>query len=536
MAGLLVVASAGAVFAAPPALSGTSSATQICIVGSTAYRGGVTKAIEDILGGSSNFDAAWVAGSHGQYNGNEAIYYGTIQPTASGSNSALIGSLGGAGNNVVIKTYWTGSAAGCLDVSSTTNVSGFIPDSYLTSGTGAISTYTAESDVPNIAMSDSFATSVAESIYGAPSVGSAYSARITSANLHQAGTKGETVAGIVPFLWVAGAQTGLSAPPFTNISQQAALELCSAGRVPEMELNSSTAGVSNTTDWVFLVGRNEDSGTRICAQAEGHLGITTSVLSFGLSMNQFYVEFTANNGSVKTDGSFPNDDSDNNSQPLGPGQANNLIQIGGTNCSVVDAGLWPSDAPVNTEPTIDYQAEGHSGQIGGGDVAAVLESINPLYLNMELVDGGDGTLGIYWDHNNSTDLKQKAYLVGYLGSADATGIPGTAGCTFLTYNGVPYSPANIQNGSYTFWSFEHMYYRTDTASNALGTGSVGRYFADDLGDVVALQDCQTNSSGVTDTSLTPGATSTVGGLFYNSNVFYTRTAEGQPVTPVKADF
>jgi hypothetical protein len=497
--------------------SAASAQTHIYIAGSTAFRGGATKAIEDTLtpGYSYAFDAG-STGSKTQYSGGAAIYSGTI---ATG--------LTDAGSPVIIKTFWTGSAAGCLDVSSTTSVTGFIPDNRLpqTSGSNGLNVngYTKESDVPNVAFSDAFSASVAASIATAPGNGKTFSARVTAANLQAAGSLGETVVGIVPFVWVAGAQS-TGTVPFSNITQQAASALCSAGRIPAMALQSGTAAVTNTNDWVFLIGRNEDSGSRIAPQAEAALGVPASKASFGLNMQQHYAVFTANTGSISTDGAFASDDTDMNGNPLGS------IQTGGTNCTVSDVGLWPADAPVNTEPSINYQIEGHSGQIAGGDVAAVLEAVNPLFLNLQFIDSGDGVLGINWDTTNSTDHKQKAYLIGYLGGADAGGIPASAGCTALTYNGVPYTPENVLNGSYTFWTFEHMYYRTGAATNAVS--GVSKAYADDVADQIFSRDAQTDSSGNVDTN-SPGTSPKDGGVLFNKNAKFTRSAEGQPVTPLQ---
>lgn len=52
------------------------------------------------------------------------------------------------------------------------------------------------------------------------------------------------------------------------------------------------------------------------------------------------------------------------------------------------------------------------------------------------------------------------YLVGYVGLADV--IPGN---TMLTYNAAALTDANVQEGVYTFWSYEHLY---DTGSLTAG--------------------------------------------------------------------
>ncbi|MGI8437144.1 MAG: hypothetical protein ACR2NX_09610 [Chthoniobacterales bacterium] len=49
------------------------------------------------------------------------------------------------------------------------------------------------------------------------------------------------------------------------------------------------------------------------------------------------------------------------------------------------------------------------------------------------------------------------YAVGYLGVEDFNAVVAGFGKK-LTYDGVDFSIANVQNGNYTFWGYEHMYY------------------------------------------------------------------------------
>jgi hypothetical protein len=77
-------------------------------------------------------------------------------------------------------------------------------------------------------------------------------------------------------------------------------------------------------------------------------------------------------------------------------------------------------------------------------------------------------------------------LIGYVGIGDAydqwisrlgiinfTPLPGI---TPLAYDGVPYSPTAVQQGLYTFWSYEHVYYR----SNYGNTSPNGKTVADQI--------------------------------------------------------
>lgn len=88
---------------------------------------------------------------------------------------------------------------------------------------------------------------------------------------------------------------------------------------------------------------------------------------------------------------------------------------------------------------------GKGGESSGGNLATKMKS-----------SGANGT---------------KVYAT-YLGIGDAiaatTGSPGTGGvlARALSYNGVPFSIANVENGKYTFWSYEHLLYSQTLGGNA----------------------------------------------------------------------
>ena len=92
--------------------------------------------------------------------------------------------------------------------------------------------------------------------------------------------------------------------------------------------------------------------------------------------------------------------------------------------------------PINTVNGTQYPV-GHSGYSSGGTLAgAMAQAITP---------------GLGW-------------LVTYLSTGDAaTAVAG--GAATLTYNGVPYSLAAVQEGLYTFWSYEQLLYRSSLAGN-----------------------------------------------------------------------
>jgi len=534
-----------------------SAQTEIYIAGSTAYRGATTKAIQDLLFTSGTGFAEGEAASP-VYGASAALFKGTI-----------------GGQSYVIHTYWTGSLAGAVDVATSNVLTKWIPDTGTTANITATPTTTSTSiaayadgaldasptisAVPNIANSDSFNFSVANSLKGSVTTTGTIPIKTIIAdvnnNLSQAqGNDGETVTGVLPFVWVAGAvgttgtsaaTTGTASAPFSNLTQEAASQLIQFGYVPITAVVTGTALQSDTNDYAFLVGRNEDSGTRICAQAEAQVGSAFGATSFGRSMKQYYAIFTGTAGgayaNASTDGVFVT-----GTLGAAQGHANNgtlqgaSIQDGGVGSYVSDIGLWPPNAPLNTETSITWADSGHSGQIGGGDVAKMLEAGNPLTLNISAVDIDvlGATNGVTGPNTNgyTTGVSapdnwipgtSKAYLIGYLGTADAGGIPtsgGGSGAKYLSYNGVPYSPVNIQNGSYDFWSFEHTYINPNVISSQAST------FAGELVDQLYTQDCQTDSSGFTDLEVAP-ADAKVGGLIFN-NVPYSKSQEGAAIAPL----
>ncbi|MGC3989365.1 MAG: hypothetical protein QM796_06740 [Chthoniobacteraceae bacterium] len=110
-----------------------------------------------------------------------------------------------------------------------------------------------------------------------------------------------------------------------------------------------------------------------------------------------------------------------------------------TSSTITSLNIWPS----NTLNGITYAA-GHSGYANSSSVITALGA--PITAT---VSGGP------------------AWLVSYLGATDANSV--NSGANNLTWNGIPYSVANVENGLYTFWGYAHLLYRSTYAtSNATG--------------------------------------------------------------------
>jgi hypothetical protein len=291
--------------------------TVIDITGSTAGRSAVNGRIQAILTGET---IAW-KGNAALNSANQAIFKGTYGATP-----------------VIVRTSWTGSAAGVRDVSNALQLTTFIDTSWDTvanPGQQESAPFAAASaaTVAEIGFSDVFQTS-------------------TAFNTNTLADQ-EAVA-VLPFLFM---KNDGASPKITNMTGQAFRTLFGGTGVAPLSLWSGI-----TADNAFEVratGRDNLSGTRITTVAE-------------------------------------------TGQPL----SLNLAQYTGT----------------GDPATLTFV--GNGGYSSGGNVATLLSAT------------GDND------------------LIGYIGTSDGT-TAATGGATYLKYNGVDYSQANVYNGTYTLWGYLH---------------------------------------------------------------------------------
>ena len=137
---------------------------------------------------------------------------------------------------------------------------------------------------------------------------------------------------------------------------------------------------------------------------------------------------------------------------------------------------WPAQTTDGTA-----YPNGHEGYFSGGNLAAAL--------NTPGAQTATNTLNF-----SPTDM------IGYLGISDAASVtPPTSGanCTVCSYNGVPYSMQNVIQGLYTFWGYEHVYYRSGYAGN-------GQTFMNSLAAALHNTFASTTVSGILVTSMQVG--------------------------------
>ena len=466
LAGSLALALTGPVFATPV----------LHITGAGTFRPATQKAIEDIL------NTGYTFGYNGssRYKPNASIYYGTLK-----SNS----------QSIIIETYWAGDLSGVVTTGLRTSISSWIKtDSntlalLTTSGVVLSGTYLSETAIPDLASTVSYYTSSAATIATQGATGRANATTLLNAHLKDAGSSGLAggagAVGIAPFEWVLGRLASGYTAPFTNITQQQANGLITNGNLP---VSTFTGNSADQFKYAILVGRSEDAGARTVPFAEAQNG-------FGNPPQQFQLTFSGSGLTTQADG----------------------LITGGTTATVTGLFLWPSNAPLNQLPSLNWNQYGHSGYNLTSDLSNALSAINP-------VAAGSLTFGNASDANDPTAAPTNithAYFVGYNGIADASTLI-NAGGTALSWNGVPYSVAAVQNGQYTLWSYAHYYY-IGSGANALS--GVPKQAADNLADIVYTTDADINSSG--SHSSTNGV-----GIFLNSSVLVSRPGvEGTPVYP-----
>ncbi|MEA3207208.1 MAG: hypothetical protein QOE70_265 [Chthoniobacter sp.] len=322
-----------------------------------------------------------------------------------GANQAVFtGNMTGVAGTTVVKTSWAGSVGGVQTLTQNLTIATWLQNG--ASGSGLTGPYDAPVTA-DVTMSDSFQGSTAFTTPG-----------LTS-----------KIVGVIVFEWVAnnGSPTPIGTPGkplataavatgdpannyypgLTNISLLQAKNLLAGG----LPLSQFT-GIGSESLGVYCVGRDEDSGTRLVAYAESKYGVFTSPTQYQPSING----------------------------------------TPGVGATVTALNPWPQATVLGTVYPV-----GHSGYNSGGSLADALAT------------------------PGSSTATNGGWIVSYLGRNDATRACSGAGNTAhrLTYNGVAdwtdgtstipggagvaADDASVIEGKYTFWSYEHLMYRSGFA-------------------------------------------------------------------------
>ncbi|MEA3208024.1 MAG: hypothetical protein QOE70_1081 [Chthoniobacter sp.] len=264
-------------------------------------------------------------------------------------------------------------------------------------------------------------------------------------------TPQDQIVSVVGLKWVAS-----KGFPGDNITPQLVRYLFANGSAP---LALFTGKTSDQNKIVFATGRNLDAGQRFAAQAEGGIGINAVVKHFKPTISD-----------------------------AAPG-VGGFVTGGTANAHV----LWP----VETFSGVSSQFPGNSGATTGANLAPLLTATlaSGAYKSDGTANGG-----------NAFPNATAGYYVSYLTPGDADSIAIPNGAVELKWNGVPYSDQAIREGKYTFWVYEHLFYRAAT------TG-LQKTFGDSLANQIRTVDAA------------------VSGIFLDT-VKVSRQEEGGLVTPI----
>ncbi|MCW1884957.1 hypothetical protein OKA04_09475 [Luteolibacter flavescens] len=327
-----------------------SGQTVINITGATAFRAAATNTIIAMLGGNGVTQFGY-DGTSGPTGANRQIFRGTFN-----------------GQDTIIRTSWSGSTQGILDLADQNQIQFLIANFGTGTGANPISTtgynYGAAGNEP------------AEFNTGIPRF--AFSDVDKALSTRPNATLSGGPVGVVPFMFLAGE----SAPAtMTNITDQQHEALWSLGQMPL----SLFTGNAADTDLVLATGRNNGSGTRATILAETGYGAFTNV-------QQWNAAFTGDRvtGTLTTISEFENNGHSSNSGVRDVlTRPSNNVTYNGNSFSVVFCGyLTISDA---------LAASGYNpvtGAVSGGEGAKPM-TYNGVRYSEENVKNGAYTLWGY---------------------------------------------------------------------------------------------------------------------------------------------
>lgn len=407
-----------------------SAATTVRITGSSAFRAAVTNAVLHLLNSASGIQAVYT--SYGS---------GTAPSSLGGANQQIIhGFLTSGGTEVYIKTSWSGSLSGLIAVSTNANTAQpFLSTSNINTGDSS------QTAAPGTGADSSHGPTGGKALVGTDG-GTAYDAAqvadVAMSDAFAASTPYSTnLVAAATGLTTAqrgGAPAGcLGVIPFTFVagtsmpSTVTNLNIIQARALLQDALVLSQltdVGTDSDTN-VHCVGRDADSGTRFTTFTE------TGFSAIGVS-NPDPLQYIVNFGS-------------------------------GTTASSIE--------PYPGETLFGHAyADGTQGYASGSGVAAALKAT--------------GTLAA---------ADNPGQLIGYVGESDAVSAI-SGGAHVLSYNGVAYGTQTgnsvtfnrglIDEGVYTLWGYEHMYYLNGSPATTIANAiahQVGLTDAAVTGEILA---------------------------------------------------
>jgi hypothetical protein len=194
--------------------------------------------------------------------------------------------------------------------------------------------------------------------------------------------------------------------PATNMSRNLAKALMGGGVQPVAMFTGSTADQNKS---VYLTGRDPDSGTRVITLTESGFGAFSTV--------QHYRPATFSSGNAST---------------------NNSV--------VSSVELYP----IQTVNGVSTNFVGNGGESSGSTMRRYLTN----------------TFDVGIENPVSFNPDAATYMVGAMSVSDANNIAANAGPR-LTWNGVAFSEDRVRQGTYTFWSYQHLMYKSTLSGTKL---------------------------------------------------------------------
>lgn len=501
------------VLALATAASGFAQATTIRIVGSSAYRAAVNDAIRSILQPgftccNSKTAAAGTPSSSDIAGASQSLFVGTMSDTAiynTGNRNAAntyAGSYSGDGQ-VVIKTFFSGSVSGVGQVVEGQTGIAFIADGTQPGGTngtaypgvGVGGSYTAEASAPAPDICWTDAPYGADGLALQKADSTADSKNIANSGLQEAGTLSHGGAqGLVFFeLLMESLGNNNASAPISNLTTDQLATLITAGNISMAQINGDSLAADKEKQ-IFLIGRSEDSGSRVNVFTDAFEGFNNGTLNVVQYLPTFSSNVTTekDTGAPSTFAGHP------------------TVNTGGAGATLASLAPWPGSWAINYLPTAKWTQAGHAGFVAGGDVANALKAIDPVANVPVTFPSG------------STYTPTSTYVVSYLGGNDANSALATAVPNQpirLNYNGNGYSQAAVLNGQYGLWGYEHTYYFPNTQGTV--QGDVGDAVADMVYSTTAEDN---NSLGQSD------STRAAAGIFMNLVGAVSRGSTGAPAT------
>lgn len=454
-------------FLAPAAallLASTASAdVTIRLTGSSAFRSGTVTAIKNIM----------------TFGGGQGFAYTGSSFTGS-NNHIFVGSVAGISGVTTVKCTWSGSVAGIKAVNSTTENVAFLQlnTAGSPSGTGTVytlsSTGTSGVNTDNLDDSSSPDIAMADNLQGSTK----YTSNPLTANK----------VGIIPFAWVASKDAPAA---LTNITPQNAQALYKVGFASASIFTNNNADAMDQVGGtaVFAAGRDPLSGTRLVSFAESGVGIFQSVQQWRTTS---VTGSTVNNIALTlADSAVDAPNAGENGFTSGGNLADLLRN---TTTSVTD----DEYGYVGKACFLGYLGESDAARAvnGTGSTVSVGTNVGCRYLTYNGVNAFGGTVKSITCNNTGNSLTvttgdTTGLIVGQL--VRSSGLPGDsiiatitdsthftvsnpAGTTPSNGTGISVSTSNllptpIWNGTYTFWGYEYIMWRTSMSGDKLIFGN-----------------------------------------------------------------